>query len=518
MNLKLLIADDEITSIKRIDRQINFSNLYISEIRYAEDGQLALEICQDWRPDILISDIVMPRMNGIELTKNLRQANANLQVIFISGYSDKQYLKSAICLNVINYIEKPIDMKELSQALQCACSIVENISRNEAALYSLENERLNKLEEQIALTLSSRHFTQEELAPYVKEYSAIGYSYDNCVSVKVNFCRDEERTVIALTRQKSYIINIANALSLHCCSAVKYNYLICFIFSKNKSNYINKFNDEIAKEFTRQRLHFYIGVGKPVNNMTQLHDSYLEALSASAVSFFHEPAYISYYHKYIKIYDLTVHNPIDMIHSIYSVSKDQFIFNLRNITSLIKQCEATDISDIKNFYFNMISNLFKLSKKDGVSLWPEYQSDYSLSDHVMSSDFLIDILDFLIIGIKKYYKYVERDYYNNSTVDWMIRYIRQNYTNPNLSVNSLSQELNLSETYICHLYKDTTGNTLKNYITEYRMKKAVELLKDSRNQVSDIAIRVGYRNGNYFSFRFKDYFGCTPSEYKEYHE
>lgn len=517
MSLKLLIVDDEIASAKRINRQINLSDMHISDIKYAEDGLFALEMCHDWKPDVLISDIVMPRMNGIELAENLRQVNSNLQIIFISGYSDKKYLKSAIRLNVINYVEKPIDMKELSQALNLACSNIENISKKEAVIDIFENERLNKLKEQLALTLSSRCFTQEQLAPLEKEYSAICYDYDNCVSVKVNFYQDEERTLITLSEQQSHIIDIAKTLSLQCCSAVKNNYLICFIFSKNRCNYINEFCDEISKEFTRQHLHVYIGVGRPVKKMAQLYESYLESLSASAISFFHEPAYISYFHMNTKAYDLNAHNPIDIIHSIYNTSKDQFIFNLRNITSSIQQCESTEILDIKIFYFNMISELYKVSTKDGVTLWSEYKSDYALSDYVMSSNFLIDIFNFLMNGVKEYYNYIESNYYNNSTVNWIIRYIRQRYTNPDLSVISLSQELNLSETYICHLFKDITGNTLKNYITEFRMKKAAELLEKSSIQVSDIAVKVGYRNGNYFSYRFKFYYGCTPSKYKDHY-
>ena len=80
---------------------------------------------------------------------------------------------------------------------------------------------------------------------------------------------------------------------------------------------------------------------------------------------------------------------------------------------------------------------------------------------------------------------------------------------------ALSGASNLSSTYISHLFKNTTGQTVRNYITDYRMKQAVQLLKNPINQINDIAVRCGYRNGNYFSFRFKEYFGCAPTEYKE---
>ena len=118
-----------------------------------------------------------------------------------------------------------------------------------------------------------------------------------------------------------------------------------------------------------------------------------------------------------------------------------------------------------------------------------------------------------MMGIETYCNMLTRDYYQNPTVNWIIRYIHEHYADPDLDMTMLSRVSNLSSTYISHLFKNTTGNTVRNYITEYRMKQAVRLLKDPLNQINDIAAACGYRNGNYFSFRFKEYYGCAPTEY-----
>ena len=118
--IRLLMVDDEPTTIKRILSRIDFAGLGIEDIRRAENGPEALELCRDWKPDILLSDIMMPRMNGIELTEQLRMINPELQVIFLSGYMEKEFLKGAIHLQALNYIEKPIDMDELSETLKNA--------------------------------------------------------------------------------------------------------------------------------------------------------------------------------------------------------------------------------------------------------------------------------------------------------------------------------------------------------------------------------------------------------------
>ncbi|MBP5304817.1 MAG: response regulator [Lachnospiraceae bacterium] len=515
MKLKLLIADDEITSAKRIERKIDLAAFDITEVKYAEDGKFALDMCESWQPDILISDIVMPRLNGIDLATALKEKNENLQVIFISGYSDKKYLKNAIRLGAINYVEKPIDMEELTGAVKEAVKNLEDISRSKKQLSELETDRYYRMREQIARSISSTHYTDDAFAMVAEDYLAYENNFKSCVALTVSFLRHRDGTTVSLDNAKNIMKNTAESLNLSACIALRGETLVCALFSGSPGDYMNKYCDALLVEFTKDHSHFYMGVGRAVATITKLHDSYLEAAAAAGMAFYHEPDYISYYHISNQVYDLSGKDPVAIIHEVYSVSKDQMIFNLRTITSSIMQCEGTPVLQVKDFYFKMVNELLALSKKDGVEIWADYPSDIDLLNHIMSSSFLIHILSFLIDGIKSFYNYIEGDYFGNSTVDKIVRYVRLNYTDPDLSTESLVQYLNLSGTYISHLFKDVTGQNLKNYITDYRMKKAKELLSDATLSLGEIAVAVGYRNGNYFSSKFKEQFGLAPSEYKE---
>jgi two-component system response regulator YesN len=515
MKLKLLIADDEITSAKRIERKIDLGSYDIAEVKYAEDGRFALEMCESWQPDILISDIVMPRLNGIDLATALREKNEHLQIIFISGYSDKKYLKNAIRLNAINYVEKPIDMEELAGAIKEAKENIENITRSKEELKHLESDRYYRMREQIARSISSTHYSDETFALVADDFDAYKAPYRSCVALTVSFLRRTDGQTVSLDKAKALMENTADSLQLSACTAIRGETLVCALFSKFPGDYMSRYCEALLVEFTKEHCHFYMGVGRAVTSLEKLHASYLEAESAASMAFYHEPDFISYYHISNKIYDLSEKDPAAIIREVYSVSKDQMIFNIRTITSSIMQHEATPVLQVKDFYFRMVSELLTLSKKDGVTIWPEYQAEIDLLNYVMSSSFLIHILNFLIDGIKSFYNYIEGDYYGNSTVDKIVRYIRTNYADPDLSTESLVQCLNLSSTYISHLFKDVTGQNLKNFITDYRMKKAKELLADSSLSLGEIAVAVGYRNGNYFSSKFKEQFGIAPSEYKE---
>ena len=96
-----------------------------------------------------------------------------------------------------------------------------------------------------------------------------------------------------------------------------------------------------------------------------------------------------------------------------------------------------------------------------------------------------------------------------------MNYISENYMQEGLSVKDISSHVFLSASYVCTVFKNETGKTLSQYITEFRMEKAKQLLSDPRYRISDISSSVGYSDGNYFGKSFKKYTGMTPSEFRE---
>ena len=115
--MKLLIADDEKLTREGIISSIDWKSLGISEIYQVDDGIHGLELAKDVHPDIVLSDVRMPRLDGIEMASRLRELFPNINIIFMSGYSDKEYLKAAIKLKAISYVEKPIDPEEIREAV-----------------------------------------------------------------------------------------------------------------------------------------------------------------------------------------------------------------------------------------------------------------------------------------------------------------------------------------------------------------------------------------------------------------
>ena len=118
--MKLLIVDDEMLTRTGLISSISWENLGIDEVYEASDGIEGLKMAEKHKPEIILSDVRMPRMNGIDMLYKVRENAPDTVFIFMSGYSDKEYLKAAIKLRAVNYVEKPLDLVEIEQAVRTA--------------------------------------------------------------------------------------------------------------------------------------------------------------------------------------------------------------------------------------------------------------------------------------------------------------------------------------------------------------------------------------------------------------
>ena len=135
---KLLLVDDETATRKGILNNINWQEIGIKEVRDAKNGVLALEIAKNFVPDILLTDIKMPKMNGIDLSHRVREINPDCSILIMSGYSEIDYLKSAIRLSALNFVDKPIDIKRLTEWIKKSVEVQNRIRKNKEYI---ENNR-----------------------------------------------------------------------------------------------------------------------------------------------------------------------------------------------------------------------------------------------------------------------------------------------------------------------------------------------------------------------------------------
>ncbi|WP_026487436.1 response regulator transcription factor [Caldanaerobius polysaccharolyticus] len=500
----ILIVDDEVFTRESIIEQIPWNKLGITEIQQAYDGVNALEISSRFKPDILLTDVRMPRMDGIELSFKLREIYPSCEIIFMSGYSDKEYLKSAIKLKAISYVEKPIDIEELQTAIKNAIAVKskmlklnENIKKHIALQVITQNIDINELKE----LLGNYHFNQLSKCYFITILINI-----------VNVDKIDQKAVL------TNIEKIATKNDFGSISCFKDEKIILLhLYHNDERKFIKEQIEALCyniSQFLKQYSNFFICVGKKVSGILNIFESYQVALNNLCKTFFYDYcSIINCNNNEGYIYSLDKNVIEDFYKYLSQENKYESIFLIKRLTYELKKCTNTPVNYIKDIYYRLFLQLTKYANERNINLIQNDLNNTSTFEIFSSFCNIMEMEEYLIKKIEFVFNYLAQKCEYN-TVSRIIKYIHDNYTDVNLSLTTISKNFYFSPAYVCKTFKKQTGKTINKYITELRLYKAKELLKDQNIKIKDIAIKVGYSDENYFTKLFKKDTGLTPSEYR----
>ena len=287
--IKVLIADDERFTRQGILDMVDWDKLNVSEVKEAYDGINALEILKDFEPNILLTDVRMPRLNGIDLAFKARELYPNCMILFMSGYSDKEYLKSAIKLKAINYVEKPIEIEELEENLNNAIlEFVKNTTIHNSIEHTIANEISSIDNSEAVKSIISSYFSKDFNDKLVDgQYVSVLIKIYKIIPNKHLFI-DKIREIIHDCGLEGFV-SMQNEKDI----------VLQIFFSKNiksihNSNVFQSFFATLD-EYIKNYSHFYIFVGSIVANMQDMHKSYASASSLDTLSFFKDYNSVIYF-------------------------------------------------------------------------------------------------------------------------------------------------------------------------------------------------------------------------------
>lgn len=525
--MRLLIVDDEIRTRESLSRLISWNDLGIEEVVTAANGIDALSKARSAAPDILLTDVRMPKMDGIVLAENICELYPQCKIIFLSGYSDKEYLKAAIHLKAVTYIEKPIKIIEVKEAILQAKNLLledQRVKSREDDLRKDLDESLYLIRQEIALTLIK---PEEDLESILQKYTrqmqnlpSDGIFTPACALINWKQGVDESKK----DTQKSMVLKLLNN-SLYSTELFAAGFLgnesLVLIAAGSIDAAIpmqENIMERILKQLTDNSSGIYtlsIGVGFPANNLKAIPSSYKKASGNANMKFYRGSGKV--------FYTSTLSNLIDIDNKIYldfreSLKNDEVEYAraiLKKITENIRVSEYENIDHIKDIYFNFVLLLFDVSIERGFVEQTTKSEKKQILEEIMHSPTLYDLESLIVSDLELFYSWIREKNSINKKITGILQYIRRNYADSTLSVQSVSDNIYLSLTYMCAFFKKSTGKTVNEYITEYRMEKAKELLKDQSLKLYDISTRVGLTNVQYFSTLFKKYAGLSPSEFRE---
>lgn len=517
--MRLLIIDDEKLTREGLMHSIDWKALGIGAVAQADDGMQGYKTALSFKPDIILSDVRMPHMSGIEMAEKLQLINPALSIIFMSGYSDKEYLKAAIKLKAVSYVEKPINLEEITETVLEAKAAVET-DRKAASSKALS---IAKARTGLASKLTyppkadARSFFLEELEfDFPKQEDTAFFTF--LVQLHHNTYNQDALTAM----MEPTIAQVLDSLHLKEVHSTRQGLLYFYHvwgFSDYTTNQKNSLGRLLEQALSALSLRYHIIFGKNVKGALHIYESYNSAVIELHHSFFHQ------YNTY-RIYEQR--NTSDTFFDISKLNADSrfseaLLRKDKKQTELLLEELFQKMMPPKNVLPNQVKDLYyKLlhiiggtyeilnlpnaaAGEPGDSLW----------GYVSECESIYELQDLLKKKTEDFFSRIQNRSENHSTIYLIKEFIASHYQDETLSIKDISEHVFLSSSYICTLFKNETGLTLNQYLTDFRIDKAKKLLTDPRYKITDISARVGYSDGNYFGKTFKKLVGMSPSEYRE---
>lgn len=515
--MKLLIVDDEKLTRDGLLSSIDWNKLNIDEIFVAENGIQGLSIAKTNRPEIILSDVRMPKMDGIKMAEELQSILPNSSVIFMSGYSDKEYLKAAIKLKAVSYIEKPLDPKEIEEALQSAIEELQMIAitQSSVALHTLN--KAAQLALRLTYPLGSNEQQLESLFDSLS-FTAYKSCYITTFILKFDDLLPNESDRLILDNALEQTSDFINHLKINQIHVIKHETHIIFYLFQQKpctTSTLNFIGQHFQNTY-RKCGNYFVIMGKTVQGYQHAFDSYSSAVILAQRTFFAD--YFSFItEEFASLTQIPSGQNLtsEFISALSNTNKEDTFEIADAIFTTMKSSSNLSPSQVKDIYYKLFMGIQSSYKKFQLNLTTIGSDEDSIMSYVEPCTTLITLHSYLIEKIHNFYSDLDNYQPENPIIFSIKEYISLNYTNELLSVKDIGNHVNLSTSYVCTIFKSETGQTLNQYITDFRIQKAKDLLSDPRYKITDISSKVGYADGNYFGKSFKKTVGLSPSEFRE---
>lgn len=531
---RIMLVDDEEEVRKGIINKIDWESNGFVVVGDAENGEDALEKTERLRPDVVMTDIKMPFMNGLELGERLSEIMPSTKIIIFSGSDDFEYAQKAIKINVLDYVLKPVNAVELVEVLQ---RLKLQLDREYDEKCNVENLRKHYIDsipvirEQFLVGLIEGRIAPNQWKEQSK-LSGINFQASAWAAALLHIDLPSGADTfedISLQREAALIPisvkQIVDAEMTGYCNVTSFLYsdMVAVIASLDDKEHINELiqaANEMCKSTKRiLGLEVSAGVGLACDNPADLRFSYRGAQSAL------DYRMVIGTGRSIYIGDV---EPDTTVQLQFDEQEERELLGAikmgggEEITTVI-QTMFKKFEDLllpfhqyQIYMMEIMTSLLKVMQTYGLDIVKVFGERFDFYGYWESFHSLEAIRDWLAEICCKISESIRRERMDSSKMlaEKTKQYVAQNYQNSDLSVEMLCSILHVSPTYFSTIFKRETGMSFVNYLTTVRMEAAVNLLNTTDDKTYVIAANVGYAEPNYFSYVFKKQFGVSPSKYR----
>lgn len=520
--LKVFIAEDESVVREGLRDSIPWESCGFEFAGDAMDGETALPMILECCPDLLITDIRMPFMDGLELIQRVREVLPDIKILILSGYDDFSYAKRAIELRVNNYLLKPILKADMVKALNEIRIVIEaeNEKTNYITKYMEERQmydqysRVHFFTQLVAGNLSEKEIAKQsgelDIDLDAEQYQTVLFMLQTGTDYSESEAMIQEKVLQNLMPREDVLL-FRSEIQTYCA------------IIKGLVENIEKRTEECISivenccESINSELNWYAAAGKPVDSAVELRKSYNKAMRL-----------LSYRHFVPQVHCITqeiIDGSVRENKGIDFMNTDPIV-----IRSFIKSGLASEVDRFVRDYLEsagegihsvLFRNFLIVSVRLNAAMViqemglnrEEYISQLPPASAEMEAEKIPDYIKCLLntaISLRD----AAAQNKSGDIVNLSLAYIDEHYTEESISLNTVAKAINISANYLSAAFSQKMGVPFVEYITEKRMAKAKELLRQTNKRSGEIGADVGYHDPRYFSFVFKKTQGCSPKEYR----
>lgn len=534
-----MLVDDEYTVRKYVIDRIDWKQYDFEIVCEAENGNEAYELFEQYLPDVVITDIKMPFMNGLELAEKILEKYPYTKIIILTGFDEFEYAKKSIELHVMNYVLKPISAKSLIQILEeVKVKLDEEIinKRNSERLKDYYNKSYPLLRDKFLEDFVKGEYIEDEVEEWLLYYNIPlkGDFYLVAVIQIDHFYRDRQTINTKDTEFKKLVlleiveeVNQKENLGIYFLSNNQI-VIICYGEAGSESEFVQGVTRKL--EMVRQGIEKYqtftitIGVGHVCRSLSKIPVSRKSALNA---------------HDYKMILGNNQIIYIDDVEPKQGTNQDLNLeFNdivERKVTRMLKSGAIKEFNDYldevfnhialnKNktnenqlYLFELITQIITTSKELKLDLTKIENAELNLFE-LMKENQELDYIKSTILLLANYVMETGTRTRLLSTAKLVTlakEYVKKEYKDWELNVQKVSEYLNYSPNYFSTVFKKETGCSFMNYLMDVRLEAAKELLLTTELKSLEIALEVGFSSSNYFAYCFKKRLNISPTLYRK---
>lgn len=534
--LNLLIVDDEELDREGLLAELDWEQYGISEVRAARTGAEALEIMKGYEPHILMTDIKMPVMNGLQLAEKAKKLFPNIKVVFISGYDSFEYAQYAIKLNVCGYLLKPVDTDELAQVI---INVVDDIVKERSSMEQSDWLQRNVDESRPFLKtrlFSSMFFgTYEDEGELVNRAQYLGLSFvtgkyllllaqiDDYIQWVNNMTREENERICL------DICNLANEMG-NCVYHVEAVFIdlqtIAILISCDEhvpdelafTDIIGIAEHIIGSVMDMFGISISMGISRVLHQLSEIQQGYNECCDALKNKLYTGKGKVNRkpQENQTQKFKLSFENvDVELSKLLIAGDRARIAKTIDHMFEMIENFRVSDNQLVQNLCINIISRLNITVLEMGMDLNDIFGGGALLLNKLMSFETILDIrmwMKNIFSSVLEYHENMQGSKHTSLRRDFQ-KYIEEHYQQ-DITLKELAEEWHYSPNYLGNIFKQEFGKGFSEYLAEYRMKKAALLLKNHETKIYEVAHQVGYNNISSFIKQFKQAYEVTPAEYR----